>query len=78
MYTLISSNPDPEETFLKKLDPDTRTCDSEDELGCACDRLLQEFHRYDEDISWHGKWGGGSTTAVCRGWGTSNVSSQRH
>ena len=62
--------------FLKSLNQD-RTCDvtlENEPLGCACDRLLQEFHRYDESISWQGKWGGGSVTAVCRGWGTSNVS----
>ena len=35
-----------------------------------CDELLQQFHRFDEDIGAIGKWQGGSVTAVCRGWGT--------
>jgi len=43
------------------------------DIGCACDELLREFHRYDEDLSVQGKWGGGSVTGVCRGWGTSRV-----
>lgn len=40
----------------------------------ACDRLLQEFHRFDEDLSVIGKWQGGSVTSVCRGYGTDKVS----
>ena len=35
-----------------------------------CDKLLQQFHRFDENIGAIGKWQGGSVTAVCRGWGT--------
>ena len=35
-----------------------------------CDDLLQEFHRFDEDIGVVGKWQGGSVTGVCRGWGS--------
>ena len=35
-----------------------------------CDQLLQEFHRFDEEISLNGKWQGGTVTGVCRGWGT--------
>ena len=38
-----------------------------------CDQLLQEFHRFDEDLSVVGKWQGGSVTGVCRGWGTNKV-----
>ncbi|KAL9191170.1 hypothetical protein ACHAXT_000876, partial [Thalassiosira profunda] len=40
-----------------------------DEDG-MCDKLLQEFHRFDEDLSINGKWQGGSVTGVCRGFGT--------
>ena len=43
------------------------------DIGCACDELLREFHRYDEELSVQGKWAGGSVTGVCRGWGTSRV-----
>ena len=39
-----------------------------------CDKLLQEFHRFDEGIGIDGKWGGGSVTSVCRGWGSTKVS----
>mmetsp|Transcript_7547 Transcript_7547/g.9862 ORF Transcript_7547/g.9862 Transcript_7547/m.9862 type:complete len:849 (+) Transcript_7547:78-2624(+) len=35
-----------------------------------CDQLLQEFHRFDEDIGVKGKWQGGTVTGICRGWGT--------
>jgi len=38
-----------------------------------CDQLLQQFHRFDEEISIQGKWQGGSMTGVCRGWGTNKV-----
>jgi hypothetical protein len=38
-----------------------------------CDQLLQQFHRFDEELSVQGKWQGGSVTGVCRGWGTSKV-----
>ena len=41
--------------------------------GGACDRLLQEFYRFDEGLSVRGKWQGGSVTGVCRGWGTNRV-----
>jgi hypothetical protein len=40
-----------------------------------CDQLLQQFHRFDEEISIQGKWQGGSVTGVCRGWGTNKVRS---
>lgn len=40
-----------------------------------CDRLLQEFHRFDEDLSANGKWQGGSVTGICRGWGTNKFAS---
>jgi len=46
----------------------------EDKLGCACDKLLQQFHRFDEGIGIEGKWAGGSVTGVCRGWGSTKVS----
>lgn len=39
-----------------------------------CDKLLQEFHRFDEEIGIDGKWAGGSITSVCRGWGSTKVS----
>ena len=38
-----------------------------------CDQLLQQFHRFDEELSVQGKWQGGSVTGVCKGWGTSKV-----
>ena len=41
----------------------------------VCDQLLQQFHRFDEEISIQGKWQGGSVTGVCRGWGTNKVRS---
>ena len=41
----------------------------------ACNSLLQEFHRFDEDLSVKGKWQGGSVTGVCRGWGTNKFMS---
>jgi len=41
--------------------------------GEKCDKLLQEFHRFDEGLGIAGKWAGGSVTGVCRGWGTSKV-----
>ena len=43
--------------------------------GEVCDQLLQEFHRFDEELSVKGKWQGGSVTGVCRGWGTSRFMS---
>jgi hypothetical protein len=43
-----------------------------------CGQLLQQFHRVDEELSIQGKWQGGSVTGVCRGWGTSKVSSILH
>jgi len=37
-----------------------------------CDELLQQFHRFDEEIgAFDGIWQGGSVTSVCRGQGTS-------
>ena len=42
-------------------------------LDILCDRLLQQFHRVDEELSIQGKWQGGSVTGVCRGWGTNKV-----
>lgn len=47
---------------------------SSDPLCGKCDELLQQFHRYDENLSVQGKWAGGSVTGVCRGWGTPKVS----
>lgn len=44
------------------------------DIGCACDKLLQQFHRFDEGIGLDGKWAGGSVTGVCRGWGSTKVS----
>ncbi len=44
----------------------------------SCDKLLQQFHRVDEELSIQGKWQGGSVTSVCRGWGTSKVRSIIH
>jgi hypothetical protein len=44
----------------------------------SCDRLLQQFHRVDEELSIQGKWQGGSVTGVCKGWGTSKVRSIIH
>ena len=41
----------------------------------TCDKLLQHFHRVDEELSIQGKWQGGTVTGVCRGWGTSKVRS---
>ena len=41
--------------------------------GQECDQLLQQFHRFDEELSVEGKWQGGTVTGVCRGWGTSKV-----
>ena len=38
-----------------------------------CDELLQQFHRFNEELSIQGKWQGGSVTGVCRGWGTNKV-----
>ena len=46
------------------------------EVDQKCDLLLQQFHRFDEELSVQGKWQGGSVTGVCRGWGTSKV--RRH
>jgi hypothetical protein len=43
-----------------------------------CDQLLQQFHRFDEELSIQGKWQGGSVTGVCRGWGTNKVRSIVH
>ena len=40
-----------------------------------CDQLLQQFHRFDEELSVQGKWQGGSVTGVCRGWGSNKVRS---
>jgi len=40
-----------------------------------CDQLLQQFHRFDEELSIQGKWQGGSVTGVCRGWGSNKVRS---
>jgi hypothetical protein len=38
-----------------------------------CNKLLQQFHRFDEELSVQGKWQGGSVTGVCKGWGTNKV-----
>ena len=38
-----------------------------------CNELLQQFHRFDEELSVQGKWQGGSVTGVCKGWGTNKV-----
>jgi hypothetical protein len=35
---------------------------------------MQQFHRFDEELSVQGKWQGGTVTGVCKGWGTSKVS----
>jgi hypothetical protein len=40
-----------------------------------CDQLMQQFHRFDEELSLQGKWQGGSVTGVCKGWGTDKVRS---
>ena len=46
-------------------------------INLLCDQLLQQFHRFDEELSVQGKWQGGSVTGVCRGWGTSKVRPHR-
>lgn len=77
VYTLkVGNNYDDARTsFLTSLSLTTdRVCNASGNAGCLCDKLLRQFHRYDESLSWQGKWGGGSAGAVCRGWGTSNVS----
>jgi hypothetical protein len=39
-----------------------------------CYKLLQQFHRFDEEIgAFGGIWQGGSVTSVCRGQGTSKI-----
>jgi hypothetical protein len=39
-----------------------------------CNKLLQQFHRFDEEIgAFGGIWQGGSVTSVCRGQGTSKI-----
>jgi hypothetical protein len=43
------------------------------EVDQKCDLLLQQFHRFDEELSVQGKWQGGSVTGVCKGWGTDKV-----
>ncbi len=43
------------------------------EVDRKCDGLLQQFHRFDEELSVQGKWQGGSVTGVCKGWGTDKV-----
>jgi hypothetical protein len=43
------------------------------EVDRMCDQLLQQFHRFDEELSVQGKWQGGSVTGVCKGWGTDKV-----
>ena len=43
------------------------------EVDRKCDQLLQQFHRFDEELSVQGKWQGGSVTGVCKGWGTDKV-----
>jgi hypothetical protein len=40
------------------------------EKGGACDQLLQQFHRFDEEIGESGRWQGGTVVSVCRGRGT--------
>jgi hypothetical protein len=42
-------------------------------IDLKCDELLQQFHRFDEELSVQGKWQGGSVTGVCKGWGTDKV-----
>ena len=42
-------------------------------VNLLCDGLLQQFHRFDEELSVQGKWQGGSVTGVCKGWGTNKV-----
>jgi hypothetical protein len=42
-------------------------------VGGDCDQLLQQFHRFDEELSVQGKWQGGTVTGVCKGWGTNKV-----
>ena len=42
-------------------------------VGEKCDQLLQQFHRFDEELSVQGKWQGGTVTGVCKGWGTNKV-----
>ena len=56
--TTVTIIPGNENTLLKDAGDD------------SCDSLLQEFHRFDEEISVNGKWQGGTVTGVCRGWGT--------
>ena len=53
-------------------------CNTRYQLVCSdsgnlCDRLLQQLHRFDEELSVQGKWQGGSVTGVCKGWGTDKV-----
>ena len=43
------------------------------DVGGDCDQLMQQFHRFDEELSVQGKWQGGTVTGVCRGWGTNKV-----
>jgi hypothetical protein len=38
--------------------------------GGACDQLLQQFHRFDEEIGESGRWQGGTVVSACRGRGT--------
>lgn len=60
--------------ILKKYDSDNTLLDpSILDTGDKCDQLLQNFHRFDEDLSVKGKWQGGTVTGVCRGWGTNKV-----
>ena len=53
-------------------------CTNSNYAGSLCDQLLQQFHRFDEELSIQGKWQGGSVTGVCRGWGTNKVRSIVH
>ena len=48
----------------------------ENSLCGKCDELLQEFYRFDEGIGLDGKWAGASVTGVCRGWGSTKVSTK--
>ena len=81
MSEVILQKYDDDGLLLDSADPDfilmdlngNRQCGESGVVACGCDRLLQEFHRFDEGLSVQGKWAGGSVTSVCRGWGTSRV-----
>ncbi len=58
------------EILLSAIRPDATGSDYS-----KCDQLMQQFHRFDEELSIQGKWQGGSVTGVCKGWGTNKVRS---